>query len=138
LAFGSFIIDPGATREEFRRLAAHVERLKVRHGTFSVLTPLPGTELYAEQEERLTTTDTDLFDLTHAVLPTTLPLEEFYAEYRNLFRKGIPFHRRLGVVSRYGVRGIVRELRRLGQAVDRLGRGHLDHRGQACTPACDP
>ena len=46
----------------------------------SVTTPVPGTEIWQTEQRRLTTRDYRLFDLTHAVLPTTLPLPEFYRE----------------------------------------------------------
>ena len=46
----------------------------------SVTTPYPGTEIWHREARRLTTRDYRLFDIQHAVLPTTLPLEEFYEE----------------------------------------------------------
>jgi len=46
----------------------------------SVNTPYPGTESWITDERRLATRDYRLFDIQHAVLPTRLPLEEFYRE----------------------------------------------------------
>ena len=46
----------------------------------SVTTPYPGTEIWQTEQRRLTTRDYRLFDIQHAVLPTTLPLPEFYQE----------------------------------------------------------
>jgi hopanoid C-3 methylase HpnR len=46
----------------------------------SVTTPYPGTEIWQTEERRLTTRDYRLFDIQHAVLPTRLPLQEFYEE----------------------------------------------------------
>jgi hopanoid C-3 methylase HpnR len=46
----------------------------------SVTTPYPGTEIWQTEQRRLTTRDYRLFDIQHAVLPTKLPLPEFYAE----------------------------------------------------------
>ncbi len=46
----------------------------------SVATPYPGTELWHTDNRRLTTRDYRLFDIQHAVLPTKLPLDRFYAE----------------------------------------------------------
>ena len=46
----------------------------------SVNTPYPGTETWAAEARRLTSRDYRLYDIQHAVLPTTLPLPEFYAE----------------------------------------------------------
>lgn len=46
----------------------------------SVSTPYPGTELWHTHAANLTTRDYRLFDIQHAVLPTRLPLGQFYAE----------------------------------------------------------
>lgn len=46
----------------------------------SVATPYPGTELWRTDGRRLTTRDYRLFDIQHAVVPTRLPLDRFYAE----------------------------------------------------------
>jgi hopanoid C-3 methylase HpnR len=46
----------------------------------SVNTPYPGTETWHTEARRLTTRDYRLFDIQHAVLPTKLPLAEFYRE----------------------------------------------------------
>lgn len=46
----------------------------------SVTTPYPGTEIWHKEARRLTTRDYRLFDIQHAVLPTKLPLPEFYEE----------------------------------------------------------
>jgi hopanoid C-3 methylase len=46
----------------------------------SVNTPYPGTETWHREAPRLASRDYRLFDIQHAVLPTALPLPEFYAE----------------------------------------------------------
>lgn len=46
----------------------------------TVNTPYPGTESWLTERRRLTTLDYRLFDVQHAVLPTRLPLDKFYAE----------------------------------------------------------
>ena len=46
----------------------------------SINTPYPGTETWHTESRRLTTRDYRLFDIQHAVLPTKLPLGEFYKE----------------------------------------------------------
>jgi hypothetical protein len=48
--------------------------------TVSVNTPYPGTESWHTESRRITTRDYRLFDIQHAVLPTRLPLPEFYEE----------------------------------------------------------
>jgi magnesium-protoporphyrin IX monomethyl ester (oxidative) cyclase len=46
----------------------------------SVMTPYPGTEIWHTDSRKLTTFDYRLFDIQHAVMPTRLPLREFYRE----------------------------------------------------------
>lgn len=46
----------------------------------TVNTPYPGTETWHTESREFTTNDYRLFDVQHAVLPTKLPLEEFYRQ----------------------------------------------------------
>lgn len=46
----------------------------------TVATPYPGTELWLTESRKLATRDYRLFDIQHAVLPTRLPLAEFYRQ----------------------------------------------------------
>lgn len=46
----------------------------------SVNTPYPGTETWVTESRKIQSRDYRLFDIQHAVLPTTLPLPEFYEE----------------------------------------------------------
>jgi hopanoid C-3 methylase len=48
--------------------------------TISVNTPYPGTESWHTASGKVQTRDYRLFDIQHAVLPTRLPLAEFYEE----------------------------------------------------------
>ena len=82
----NFIIDPGWEREDFDKLKRWIDRTGAYNSGFSVSTPLPGTELWDEVEDDLTTRDWELFDITHAVLPTRLPLAEFYRELGGLWK----------------------------------------------------
>ena len=46
----------------------------------SINTPYPGTETWLTGQHQLATRDYRLFDIQHAVLPTKLPLADFYRE----------------------------------------------------------
>lgn len=46
----------------------------------TVNTPYPGTESWTTESRSFTTQDYRLFDVQHAVMPTRMPLEKFYAE----------------------------------------------------------
>lgn len=82
----NFIVDPNWRREDFAALKDWLEANQVYRAGFSILTPLPGADLWTETRDKLTTHDWRLFDLEHAVLPTRLPLGEFYEEYAGLWR----------------------------------------------------
>ncbi len=73
----------GPGRLDGRRLRAPLRvrpHLSVAIPLFTVLTPLPGTQLHRAYRDKLLTTDLRLFDLLHAVLPTRLPRDEFYRQ----------------------------------------------------------
>jgi pyrroloquinoline-quinone synthase len=69
------------SEEDFDRLYAHINELGVAIPLVSILTPLPGTQLYRQRYEELLTTDARFFDLLHSVLPTKLPRERFYEKF---------------------------------------------------------
>ena len=78
---GVFMIRADWTHEQFELLYEYVRSLQIAMPLFTILTPLPGTQLYRAYKDKLLTTDHRLFDLLHAVLPTRLPREEFYKEF---------------------------------------------------------
>ena len=51
-----------------------------------MLTPLPSTDLWNTTKNQINTHEWEMFDIIHSVLPTKLPLEEFYEEYTRLWR----------------------------------------------------
>jgi len=85
-AMSSFIINPDFELQDFIDLKRFVKRMKLPMPVFSVLTPLPGTVLYRERAQELTTKNYELFDVIHAVLPTRLELSRFYKEYTSLVK----------------------------------------------------
>ena len=105
----NFIVDPAWDHADFARLREWISRMGAYNSGFSVLTPLPGTELWSEAKDRVTTRDCEMFDIIHAVLPTKLPLAEFYREYAGLWRHVLEV--------RYRERGKVRTYLQLGAAL---------------------
>lgn len=85
--WASFIVDPAFGPGDFERLRNYIRKRGIRRASFSVLTPLPGTRLFEDLKEKLTTTDYRLFDIAHAVLPTRLPLWEFYRQFCSLYEE---------------------------------------------------
>jgi magnesium-protoporphyrin IX monomethyl ester (oxidative) cyclase len=75
----NLIVDPQWDHKQFelvREWALSVP--EIVHLT--VITPYPGTQIWHGESAKLTTRDYRLFDIQHAVLPTKLPLEQFYEE----------------------------------------------------------
>ena len=84
----AFIIDPSFQVPDFRRLRQYILDRKLYSPSLTILTPLPGTELFARVKEKLVTTNYELFDYVHAVLPTRLKLPDFYKEFTDLYKTG--------------------------------------------------
>ncbi len=85
------IVNPAFDHEDFRRLSEYVERNNLTHPVFTILSPFPGTDLYNMVKENLITEGFELIDFFHTVLPTRLPLDEFYEEFLELYRRAYPF-----------------------------------------------
>ena len=75
----NIIADPEWDRERFRVVREWCREIP-EIVNISVNTPYPGTETWCTESRKLTTRDYRLFDIQHAVLPTRLPLPEFYTE----------------------------------------------------------
>ncbi len=79
----------------------------------TVNTPYPGTETWLTESRRVTSEDYRLFDVQHAVLPTRLPLERFYAEF--VRTQDILNRKHLGWRAVYDIFGITVRLLARGQ-----------------------
>ena len=87
------IVDPDFSRDDFRQLYDYVLKMDLFRPVYTVLTPLPGTDLYEQNHERLAIRDYDFFDFTHSVLPTKLSRRDFYRQYASLYNKSYSFRR---------------------------------------------
>lgn len=95
--YASFIVRPDFTEEDFHGFKEYCRGLELNFVSFAVLTPLPGTDFYDDVKSDLITRNYDLFDFIHTVLPTKLPLKEFFNNLDFLYMnakspsKGISF-----------------------------------------------
>lgn len=78
--YGSLIPNPEYTEKEWERLMRFIEDNGLYYLNISPLTPLPGTVIWDEYRDKLTVPRRahGLWDLSHAVLPTRLPLKQYY------------------------------------------------------------
>ena len=75
----NIIADPAWDEARFEHLREWAMRVP-EIVNVTVQTPYPGTEIWHTESRKLTTLDYRLFDVQHAVLPTTMPLRRFYEE----------------------------------------------------------
>jgi hypothetical protein len=117
----NLIADPDWDRERFRVLREWcLDQPEIIN--ISVNTPYPGTESWITEQRRLQSRDYRLFDIQHAVLPTRLPLPEFYEELvatqRAIYRKFLGWRQVwdvAGIVAGLLLRGQTNYLRGLFQ-----------------------
>ncbi|MBI4821926.1 MAG: cobalamin B12-binding domain-containing protein [Deltaproteobacteria bacterium] len=101
-ATGIFMVRPEFEEKDFDVLYAHINELGVAMPIVTILTPLPGTQLYRAMRDKLVTDDVRLFDLLHAVLPTKIPRSLFYKKLAEANRTTWPSFERgtLAVLKR--------------------------------------
>lgn len=107
--FASFIVSPFYTRIEFNQLTRFIERNRIDYPSFTILTPLPGTEDYTKRYHEITEwqpngrPDWKKWDMQHLVLPSVLPRAVFEQEYTKLrrhFRGSYEIHQRKAGAAR--------------------------------------
>jgi hopanoid C-3 methylase len=127
MMYASYMVDPAFTREDFGSLIAYVRKMKHKYASFTVLTPLPGTELYVNRKQELLSRKPELYDMLHSLLPTTLPLQEFYQELAMLWTKAVPLYRVLPTLFRFGPHGMLARVRLFRRVLDKCNKLHLDY-----------
>ena len=83
--WGAFIVDPAWDEEDFTALIEYVRSFKISFPQFTILTPLPGTDFFQQRYHEFLTYKYDHFDFFHSVLPTKMPLRQFYENMARLY-----------------------------------------------------
>ena len=78
--YGSLIPQPDYTEKEWERLWQFIEDSGLYYVNISPLTPMPGTLIWKQYEDQITIPRKahGLWDLSHVVLPTKMPLKTYY------------------------------------------------------------
>jgi len=127
--YASFIVRPEFNKEDFIGFRRYCRRLGLSFPSFAVLTPLPGTDFYEEVKAQLMTHNYDYFDFIHTLLPTALPLKEFYREYYNLYKKAVPFSKQfLLVLKKFPLREIPPLKKKSNRILNQLKNAYKDYR----------
>jgi len=85
--YGSIITQPDYGPEDWERLWRFIDESGLYYLNISPLTPLPRTDVWEQQRDRLTVSPRahGLFDLSHILLPTRVPLREYYRSLVRLY-----------------------------------------------------
>jgi hopanoid C-3 methylase len=89
--YASLIPNVDYTRDDWEMLWRFIDEAGLYYLNISPLTPLPGTSIWPEFSGRISVPRKahGLWDLSHAVLPTRMPLTDFYAELRRVYTRAI-------------------------------------------------
>ena len=125
--YPSLIIRPEWSKEDFKGLQEYCRELGLRIATFAVLTPLPGTDLYEQSKDHLITRNYDYFDFIHTVLPTGLPLKDFYNEYYRLYMTTTSAWESISRLKKYPLTQIPNTMVKSLRFYNRLRKLYLDY-----------
>lgn len=115
-----FIIDQEFEKEDFRALRKYVSKLKLPSAVFTILTPLPGTQFYRDVEHKMIDKQTEHFDVMHTLLPTKIPLREFYKEFYKLYKKSGSFIERLKFIKYFSFADMISIIKSYGKVKKKL------------------
>ncbi len=118
--FPMFIVKPEFERKDFADLRKYCLDLELDFIGFSVLTPLPGTDLYDDVKDKLINFNYDYFDFFHTLLPTTLPVKDFYSELIALYNGSRSLKNQIKLMRKYRLRELPSLFRIYGDFVKRL------------------
>ncbi len=79
-----FMLLPEFTAEQFDALADYMRAMPPAQFNITVCTPSPGSADWNRDRDRFICDPYDLHDCMHPLVPTTLPLREFYDRYAQL------------------------------------------------------
>jgi radical SAM superfamily enzyme YgiQ (UPF0313 family) len=86
---GNFLVDPDWEERDFRELWEFVERNGFQRAGYTILTPLPGTELFQRYEDRLQGQPWFKFDMSHVLWEPRLGARRFFELYAETWRRSI-------------------------------------------------
>lgn len=83
---GNYVISPDYVDKDFNELAEHASQYAVALAGYTILTPMPGTQLHHEMSDQIVDHDLSSYNFFNCVLETKLPLEKFYERVSELWR----------------------------------------------------
>jgi len=125
--FPMFIVKPEFEKKDFADLRKYCLGLELDFIGFSVLTPLPGTDLYNDVKDKLINFNYDYFDFFHTLLPTKLPVKDFYRELISLYNGSRSLKNQIKLMRKYRLRELPSLFRIYGDFIKRLNTLEQDY-----------
>jgi len=114
----ALMVNPDFETEDFLKIREAIDVLSPAEITFTVFSPSPGTELYEEyQGQYLFENPCLYYDCMHSILPTRLPMKQFYRYFALLYL----FAFKKNPWKAHGVKAPLRDIFRLLGAGARCG-----------------
>lgn len=89
----NFVLTQDYQPHDFVNLQRYVEAKQLSLPLYFILTPFPGTVTYERVKQWIFLHDYDFYDLLHTVLPTAMPLRDYYAHFSKLYGAIEPLRR---------------------------------------------
>jgi len=86
---GNFVVDPDWTEDDFEAMWALVDRLELNRAGYTILTPLPGTELFRRWKPRLLDHDWARYDMHHLLFEPRLGRKRFFELFAESWRRNV-------------------------------------------------
>jgi hopanoid C-3 methylase len=83
----AFMVMPEFEIEDFHSLSQYIQSMPPVEATFTVYSPAPGTDDWEKYRNEFICDAIQYYDCMHTILPTKLPLKEFYKHFSQLTAK---------------------------------------------------
>ena len=104
----SFIVKQDFTKKDFKQVEQDVKNICPAEVTFTVLSPSPGTAFWYEQKNRFICDSFKYYDCMHTILPTRLPLRQFYQHFSDLYSSALRYNPLRVQKVRYPLRELIK------------------------------
>jgi radical SAM superfamily enzyme YgiQ (UPF0313 family) len=86
---GNFVVDPDWGEDEFRAMWQMVDRLSLNRLGYTVLTPMPGTDLFHRWAERIVDRDWSHYDMHHLLFEPRLGRRRFFELFVQSWKRNV-------------------------------------------------
>lgn len=82
---GNYVVPYDYTEDDFKALSEYASGHRIVYAGYTILTPMPGTVYYNQMKSQIIDNDLRKYNFFNCVLPSKLPLEQFYEETGKLW-----------------------------------------------------